>query len=250
MDIAQAIIIFLVTIFAGTFGVMFGGGNFIVIPVLLLMGFDAKTAIATSGVSGMGQLVTGSILLRKHHRVHNDIIRVATPFFLGGAIVGSMLFLQLPSDLLRSIFGFVLLTFAVVGFVHKEKAVEENPNPVKSSTKILGLILIAFTGMMMALTPAGVGTLMTFALMHMFGINFKEAISTRQLIDLIGFSVVCVVFIANGLVNWYLFIPLILGRIVGALIGINIVVQTETMMLRRIFNVIVLVLALYILVAG
>ena len=54
----EYILIFLVSTFAGTYALMFGGGSFLTLPTLFLLGVDPKIAIASNQLDHAGHRIS------------------------------------------------------------------------------------------------------------------------------------------------------------------------------------------------
>ena len=67
---------------ASIFGLMFGGGSFITLPVLFLMGVDPKIALATSSLANVFLNLTGSVIFLRAKVVHPRVVKLLAPAFL------------------------------------------------------------------------------------------------------------------------------------------------------------------------
>jgi uncharacterized membrane protein YfcA len=242
MGIQEYILVFLVTTFAGMYGLIFGGGSFLTLPTLFLMGIDPKIAVATNLIGTFGQNITGSWIFLKNRKVYRDIISWVAPAFLAGTLIGVFVLIQIDGELIKKAVSVMIIVFA---FLTLFKNPEKLPlDKVRNEKKILGLFLVILLGIYSVVITASTGTMFTFILMYLFGLKFKRAIQNRQPIGLIGVIPAIVLLWFKGYVDPILAIPLFTGRAFGAFLGANLVLKTRTKYLRIVFSIVIILLAI------
>ncbi len=242
MVLQEYILVFLITSFAGMYGLIFGGGSFLTLPTLFLLGVDPKVAIATNHLGGIGQTMTGSWIFLKNHKIYRDIFTWVAPAFLSGTLIGVFVLIQIDGELIKKVVSVMIIFFA---FLTLFKNPEKLPlNEVRKEKKLLGLLLAFLLGIYTMVITASTGTILTFVLMYLFGLKFKRAVSNRQPIVLIGILPAVFLLWLNGLIDPLLAIPLFAGRAFGAFIGANLVLKTRSHYLRIMFSVVIILLAL------
>ncbi len=95
------------------------GGGFLMVPLLLFLGFTAQKAVGTSFV---GILVIAVSALIAHGRMANVDYKYGLLLGLGGIIgaqIGARLVEGLPTDLFKKIFAVMLIGLAIYLFVKK-----------------------------------------------------------------------------------------------------------------------------------
>ncbi|MFH0837885.1 MAG: sulfite exporter TauE/SafE family protein [Patescibacteria group bacterium] len=243
MSIEQQLIIFLFTTLGASFGIAFGGGSFVVLPVLFLMGVDPKIAVATNVAAAVAQLITGAIMFGRHKKVHYRLATKATPFYLLGGIIGAFALINIDPTFLKSIVAMAIIFFALFSIFRKKHVMNAPCSPAVTKTP-MAYPLLVLVGTYQVLTTAGAGTILTFIFIYLFDLNLKCSIYTRQFVTLPTMVVGAGILIQAGLVNWLLFIPLVLGRTAGAIIGSELVMHTQRKKLSVAFSVIVVLMAI------
>ena len=243
MDYYQYIIIYLVTVLGSSFGIAFGGGSFVVLPVLFLFGVDPKIAVATNVVAAVGQLATGALMFGMHKKIHFEIATGTTIFYLIGGVIGAFTLMELDAEVLKGIVASAIIIFAIIGLFERKKLAGGPCVPGKCKS-ILAYPLLILVGIYQIMTTAGAGTLLTYILVYLFGLKLKCAIYTRQFINLPTMVVGAMILIANGMVDWTIFAPLALGRITGAIIGSELVMHIRGRKLAVAFSIIVILMAI------
>ncbi|MGP0592094.1 sulfite exporter TauE/SafE family protein [Nitrospira sp. T9] len=95
------------------------GGGFLMVPLLLFLGFTAQKAVGTSFV---GILVIAVSALIAHGRMANVDYKYGLLLGLGGIIgaqIGARLVEDLPTELFKKIFAVMLIGLAIYLFVKK-----------------------------------------------------------------------------------------------------------------------------------
>ncbi|OGQ95300.1 MAG: hypothetical protein A2521_03675 [Deltaproteobacteria bacterium RIFOXYD12_FULL_57_12] len=95
------------------------GGGFLMIPLLLFLGFSAQKAV---GTSFLGILIISVSALIAHNKLANVDYRYGLLLGIGGAIgaqVGARLIQQVPTESFKKIFAGILVGLAVYLFVKK-----------------------------------------------------------------------------------------------------------------------------------
>jgi len=242
MSLQQYILIFLVTTFAGSYAIIFGGGSFLTLTTLFLLGVDPKVAVATNQTGTLGQMLTGSFIFIKHKKTNPEVIKWAAPAFIVGAIIGALVLIQIDAELIKKLVSWSILILATLTLFKNPE--EISVDKVGNQKLILGLLFTVAIGVYSMVITASSGTMLMFVLTYLFGLKFKRAIENRQCIMILGVVLACSLLAIKGLVDVYLVIPMFFGRALGAYLGANIVLKTHGHFLRVIFSIVIISLAL------
>lgn len=246
MPFEQLILIFGVATIGATYGIMFGSGGFVILPTLFLLGVDPKVAIASNLVGVVAQLIVGFFEFYHYKKINFSVTKKVIPIYVLGALIGAFVLLNIEGLLIKKVVASAIIFFAILSLFN-HKALLKSKEHVSTCKKIIGSVIYFFTGIYQTTITAGAGTLSTFVLIYFYGLNLKGAIGTKQLIHLSATVLGALIFASQGLVDWYLVVPLAIGRIAGALIGTQIIVKTKSTILSYVFSVVVILLALKIL---
>ena len=246
MGIEQYILIFLVSTFAGTYALMFGGGSFLTLPTLFLLGVDPKIAIASNQLGAIGQMLTGSWIFIKNKKINPEVIKWVAPAFLIGTLAGANVLIQIDAALIRKLVAVAIIIFATMMVFRDPQKIPISK--VAAKKKFLGLFLTVLLGIYAMVITASTGTMFIFILTYLFGLSFKRSIENRQTINIIGVSIAVLFLWFKGYVDVLVAIPIFLGRGFGAYLSANIVLKTKGHILRVIFSIVVILLTLNVLI--
>lgn len=114
------LIMIIVGVFVGIFASFSGlGGGFIMVPLLLFMGFSAQKSV---GTSFLGILIISISALLAHNKLANVDYKAGILLGIGGVIgaqVGSRLVEYISTANFKKIFAFLLLGLAAYLFLKK-----------------------------------------------------------------------------------------------------------------------------------
>jgi len=170
MEIILVLVGILVGILSGFFGI---GGGMILVPILMLLGIDIKTAIGISIVQMVFSSFYGSYLnFKKGSLILGEGVWVGVGGFFGGAI-GAFVSEQIPEKTLQYLF-FGLLIFALYRLFSAKSSDDE-------VVKILNPIILALVGFIIGIFAISLGVggsiLLTPILAGFLHYPIKKAVS-------------------------------------------------------------------------
>lgn len=256
---------------AGLLGSLTGlGGGVVLIPLLtLVFGVDLKYAI---GAAVMSSIATSSGSAAAY--VRDGIANVRIGMFLeiattAGALIGVFLALYASKNLVAVIFGIVMIFSGLMSFRKKKEHKETQSSvlgeklrlsgsyPVNgeqvsySVTNVAGgFLFMMIAGVLSALLGIGSGALKVLAMDVMMRLPFKVSTTTSNF--MIGVTAVAsaVVYLQRGYIDPGIAFPVILGVLAGALTGSKVLVKANTDKLRKVFGVVMLLLAIQMVYNG
>ena len=239
------------------------GGGVIFIPSLYFLlpytGIDQSLipyyAISISLFAGAIAASISSIL---HFPLGNVDKRKALLFAIGSATTAfiSVIFVTSISPIiLKAIFAGVLFIIAIVMFrdSHLKKDLKRNEPINENALPLVG----SFVGILSAFTGLGGGIIFFPVLHYLFLLKPKTAIGTSSVITAITMIFASLSFFINKS-DWmgeyqsssaYLAvaIPLGIGAVVGARIGVSFVVKMQSLIVKKIFSILLIIVVIKII---
>jgi uncharacterized membrane protein YfcA len=262
-------IIFLTSILAGLFGALTGlGGGTLMVPVLTYLGVDIKLAIAASMVSVIATSCSSAAIYVKERIVNLKLGMFMEMFTIVGALIGATLTLFAGSNSLFIVFGTILIFSGIAMVMKKGRKDGETTLVEDRFSRSLGLTcsyedraekrrieycpthvreggpLMILAGVVSGLLGIGAGAFNVLIQDLVMGLPTKASTSTSNLIIGVTALAGSSVYLAAGLVDPALAIPIILGVSLGALAGTAILVRLTNKGVRRYFVVVVVLIGL------
>ncbi|WP_129716294.1 sulfite exporter TauE/SafE family protein [Pedobacter sp. SYP-B3415] len=260
------------SLLAGFLGSLTGlGGGVIIIPLLtLVLGVDIHYAIGASIISVIATS-SGSAAAYVKEGITNIrigmFLEIATTV---GAVLGAVLAVYLNPGYIAVVFGCILIfsalaalrkkadhsdNLAVSGLGNKFKlngsypdCGRQHPYTVKHVPG--GFFMMLFAGTLSGLLGIGSGALKVIAMDNIMRIPFKVSTTTSNFMMGVTAAASAVVYLHRGQIDPGIAMPVALGVLTGAQIGSRVLLRTQTGMLKKVFAVVIIFLALQMIYNG
>ena len=212
--VLEIALLFALGIILGFVNVSSGGGSFISIPILILMGLDPSTANGTNRLSIVLQNFASARTFQKNkHRSIKDDLKISK-WLVPAAIVGFYVSIAIPPNWFKFILVCLMATNCLLLLRPKEK-VDMNGHEKSTKSNPLYFLLLVFTAVYGGFIQAGASFLLMAFLFRMFDYDLVEVNFHKAVIILIYTLPVFLLFACFGLVHWPYAIGLGLGSVLG-----------------------------------
>jgi uncharacterized membrane protein YfcA len=256
---------------AGFLGALTGlGGGVVIIPLLVLCKVDLHLAagaalvsvIATSSGAAASYVKEGYSNIRI-----GMFLEVATTL---GAVTGAFLVAQLHVGAIAIIFGLVLLFSAYQSLrPPHDPGPDSHADPLASRLRLdgcyptpegkrfyhvyhvpAGFGMMYIAGVLSGLLGIGSGAFKVLAMDRIMRIPFKVSTTTSNFMIGVTAAASAGIYIHHGYIDPTLTMPVMLGVLAGSMVGARVLVGARTTVLRRVFSVVILALALQMIYQG
>jgi uncharacterized protein len=266
------VFVWLGSVTAGFLGALTGlGGGVVIVPLLtLLFGVDIRYAIGASLVSVIATSSGAASAYVKEGYANLRIgmfLEVATTL---GALLGAGVATWLPADTVAMLFGLVLLASAYLSTrPHPPRPDGGQPNPLATRLRLdgsypgpdgpiayhvcgvpLGFALMLVAGTLSGLLGIGSGAVKVLALDRAMRIPFKVSTATSNFMIGVTAAASAGVYLNRGYIDPGLAMPVMLGVLPGALLGTRFLAKARTRVLRNVFALVLLALAIEMIYNG
>ena len=217
-----------------------GGGSLMTPMLILLFGFDAKTAVGTDILHGAVFKSFGAV---RHRQLGNVHVPLAAWMLLGSAPL-SLVGVQIASSFsagtestMSKLVGATLIAggfgFLIKTFVHGSTA--ERPFHMVKRDKLAAIAIGAAFGFVVGLTSVGSGTFFGLAMLFLFPLSARRIVGTDLLHAAGLLWVAGAGHLLHGNVDLHAMAWLLVGSIPGVLIGSNLSIKVPDRALRVAF---------------
>lgn len=260
-------------VLAGVLGALTGlGGGVLILPLLTLgFGVDIRYAagatlvsvIATSSGSAAAYVKEGYSNVRV-----GMFLEVATTL---GALCGAYLIAVVPVGAISIIFGVVLLISAALSARPSRPGtdVPGSPDPLATWLRMdstyptpeglkayhvrgvpLGWAVMFVAGLLSGLLGIGSGALKVLAMDQVMRLPFKVSTTTSNFMIGVTAAASAGIYLRHGFIDPALAMPVLLGVLVGAMLGAKLLVLADVRLLRIVFGVVIVALAVQMIYHG
>jgi uncharacterized membrane protein YfcA len=270
--LAFSALVGLASVAAGLLGSLTGlGGGVVIVPFLtLVFGVDIRYAIGASLVS---VIATSSGAAAAYVREGYTNLRIG--MFLeiattAGAVVGAALATTVSPSALAVVFGLVLLFAAYTSQWPRSGRTPQPPAdrlagwlrlegtcpgprgnlPYRARRVPLGFALMGLAGALSGLLGIGSGAMKVLAMDRAMQLPFKVSATTSNFMIGVTAAASAGLYLRAGYLDPGLAMPVMLGVLAGAVAGARILERANTRVLRAIFTMVILALAVEMIYSG
>jgi uncharacterized protein len=222
-----------------------GGGSLMTPMLILLFGFDPKTAVGTDILHGAVFKSFGAV---RHRQLGNVHTKLALWMLAGSAplsLVGVQMASRFSDSTTSSMSKLVGATLIVGGFGYLAKtfirrAVEDEDDhfAITTRVRVIAMIIGATFGFVVGLTSVGSGTFFGLALLVLFPLSATRMVGTDMLHAALLLWVAGAGHLLHGNVDLHAIAWLLIGSIPGVLLGSHLSIRVPDRALRVAFSLV------------
>ena len=217
-----------------------GGGSLMTPMLILLFGFDPKTAVGTDILHGAVFKSFGAV---RHRQLGNVHVPLAAWMLLGSAplsLVGVQIASSFSGSTTGSMSRIVGATLILGGFGFLAKTFvsgqqEDRPFHMGTRDKVIAIAIGATFGFVVGLTSVGSGTFFGLAMLLVYPLTARRIVGTDLLHAAALLWVAGAGHLIHGNVDMHAIAWLLIGSIPGVLIGSNLSIKVPEQALRVAF---------------
>jgi len=242
-------LLFIASFLANFFSALAGGGaGLIQFPVLIFLGLSFGVALATHKIASVA-LGLGATL---RHLREGQLERQFALFLLAtgvpGVVIGAVFILQVPEYLARTCLGILTIGIGVYSALHAELGLAHAPMNRDRRGYFVGGLVLFLIGIANGSITSGTGLFCTLWLVRWFGLNYQQAVAyTLVLVGLFWNGAGAVTLTLLGEVKWEWLPVLLAGSLIGGYTGAHMSIVKGSAWIKRIFEVITIVIGVKLL---
>lgn len=224
--------------------VVTGGTSLITVPVMIQLGIEPRTAVATNMFVLTFLSAGGALPFLRSGTVPRERLPVLITLTLISSTLGALLLLITPAKSIPLIVAIAMIVVAVFSLAKRNAGISKASTPLSPSSRLVGYVLAFLLGVYGGFFSGGYVTLLTAAFIHFLDMTFVEAVAITKVLNIFSSLVASIVFAAQGLITWNVAIGLSVVSFCSAFVGGAIAGRLGNLWLRRIFIGSVIVLAM------
>ncbi len=225
---------------AGTLNVIAGGGSFLTLPVLILLGLPPGVANGTNRVGIVVQNVGAVLGFRRHGLREPGALAWAALPASAGALLGTWLALEIADDAFRRVLAFLMVAITLLTLWDPVARYSGPARPRPRAALLAAGFFVA--GIYGGFIQAGVGFLI-LAVTTLAGLDLVRGNAVKVLAILVFTALSLAIFAWQGRVEWLPGLVLAAGNLIGGLLGVRLTVLKGHRWVRGVVTAAVVLLA-------
>lgn len=229
-------LLFVIALLAGAQNAVAGGGSFLTLPALLLLGMDARAANITSTIALFPGQLTSGFSGREHVSGAEGLsFRALVVISLIGGAFGALLLLATPSSFFERLVPFLIL-FATAVFTWGSffrRNIEGRAHLAVPVTIVLQFLIAMYGGYF----GGGIGFLL-LATLTLAGLAVRQAGATKNALAGVMNASAVAIFAFSHEVHWVAALIAAVGAIAGGQVGTWLLLRVDERKLRVVVVVI------------
>lgn len=271
-DMTEVVLLTVAGFMGGTFGSMVGlGGGIFVVPVLVLfLGVPIHGAVAASLLAVVATSTAGSINYIRRGCANLRLGASVETALALGALTGGVVGALLNREALSAVFGGVMIVVSLYVWVRRNASA---PRPLEDEglgrlgaayydpslrcevgyrvrRLPFGLLLGLVAGNVSGLLGVGGGFLTVPAMRLAMGVPIRASVATSTLMLGVTACSGALVYLARGMVDPVVTVPVVLGVVVGASLGSRLASRVRSSVLAAVMAAVLFAFAVQMLLAA
>lgn len=230
---------------AGFIDAIAGGGGLVTVPILLLVGADPVTALATNKVQGLFGAGTAAISYARggHVNLRNQAGPAAIAFV--ASMCGALLVSVLPTDTIRLVLPVVLVGIAV--FFAVKKGLDDQDRKQRLTPLIFGASVVPLCGAYDGLLGPGAGSFYMLGFVSLAGYGVLKATAHTKLLNFASNLGGLAVFAVVATPWWFTGLAMAIAQVAGAQCGAMLAQKIGARLIKPLLVTTSLILAVKLL---
>jgi hypothetical protein len=239
-DLFSLVALLAVGLFAGFVNTLAGGGSFLTVPAMMMLGLPVEISNATNRVAVFAQSSSAAIAFHREGKLASDSARDVVPPTVVGAVLGALLASYAPREILKPVLLATMVGMALLMVFRPTAIVPEGETPKRLRERPLSALALFATGVYGGFLQAGVGFVLLAVLGGTLRYDLVRANALKVVITLLYGLVAVIVFAARDQIAWVPGLVLAVAQSIGSVLGVRFAVRVPARVLRWVVLVAVL----------
>ncbi|VAX03069.1 Putative permease [hydrothermal vent metagenome] len=250
MDWFTQSLLLLISLVANIFSAFAGGGaGLLQFPVLIFLGLPFGVALATHKVASVALGVGATIRNLREGSLQRRLTLFIVSFGIPGVVIGASVILFVPDRNAEIALGLLTVGLGLYSVFKPELGQSVTQTTQSVRHYLLGGVVLFCIGILNGSLTSGTGLFVTLWLIRWFGLDYKTAVAhTLVLVGLFWNGSGAITLGLIGEIRWDWLPALLLGSLIGGYIGAHLAITRGNRWIKRVFEVITLVVGLKLIV--
>ena len=249
MDLGQTGLVAACGLVVSIFSVSVGGTALVMVPLLIFLGLDPRTAVASNRFAILFLSASGAVTFMRSVRLPQPgaiaahILPVAAGAFLGATLV-----MITAQGTIKVVVAVATIAVALLLLLKRDIGLESRAEPAGRGRLLLSLALVFPLSVYGGYFGGGYAALLTYLLVLVLGLTFLEAVAATRMLSVPMAATASILLGVRGAIDFGVAIPLAAGYLIGGRIGARIAVRKGNRWVKTLFVLAAIAMSLRLLV--
>lgn len=232
--------LFFVAMSAGFIDSIAGGGGLLTVPVLLSVGLSPAQVLATNKLQSVGGSFSASLYFLRRRAVDLSSQKWAIAFTFVGSVIGTLLIQRLNADFLRVMLPILIIAVGVYFMLTPKIGAIDSHQRLSAIPFAMAIGLVGFYD---GFFGPGAGSFYALGYVMLCGFNLAKSTAHAKILNFVSNIAALLFFILGGQVMWGIGLVMLIGQVIGARIGANLVLTKGQALIRPMIIVVSVIMS-------
>jgi uncharacterized membrane protein YfcA len=230
------------------FSVTVGGTSLITVPMLIWLGVEPRTAVATNRFGILFLSLSGTLTFVRGMKIpKRGIIMLHALPVVAGSALGAALVMSTPQRLIKVVIAVATIVISVTLAFKRDAGVTDFRGDISSkqlAASMIGIFPLAVYG---GFFGGGFATLITYLFVFVLGFSFLEGAAATRLVSIFLAAAASIYLAYRGVIDFPLGLALAAGYLLGAHLGARLAMRRGSRWVKALFIIAAIALSLRLL---
>lgn len=221
--------------FAAFVDSMVGGGGLISLPALLATGMPTHLALGTNKFAASSGALSSVYHYYKSGTLKKEVLLPLVPMSLLGSSLGVLAVLALNPDFLKNLIIIMILVMIIYNLINPHLGLHDHYDGHTKKERIKAQGFTTLIGFYDGFFGPGTGSFFIMMLIHIFGMDFRQAAGVAKSLNLASNMAALTVFLISGQVYFKYGLLMAVFMMIGARFGTLFAVKKGPKWIKPIF---------------
>ncbi|MFC1799549.1 sulfite exporter TauE/SafE family protein [Candidatus Eisenbacteria bacterium] len=231
------------------FSVSVGGTALVMVPLLIFLGLDPRTAVASNRFAILFLSTSGALtFMRSVPLPQPKVIAAHIVPVVAGAFLGAILVMMTAQGTIRVVVAVATIVVALLLLLKRNVGVEPAAEPAGRGRVLLSLALVFPLSIYGGYFGGGYAAMLTYLLVFVLGLTFLQAVAATRMLSVFMAASASILLGTRGVIDFSVAIPLAAAYIIGGRIGARIAIRKGNRWVKTLFVLAAIAMSLRLLI--
>ncbi|MEK6957502.1 MAG: TSUP family transporter [archaeon] len=243
--IFETVILLLTGFISMLYATFSGGGALLIVPVLVFAGASPAVAVATNRFAIFTQSIFRLPFVHGRLGLGIKIPAIIVVSQTIGAVLGALALVSLESELLFRVLGITMIGGALLTYYSPKGETKAVKSDISQKSIAIALAAFFLLGIYRGFFGPAAGIFNRLVSVQVLGLDFVQSITLGAYNAFFASLAALLIFLNAGIVDFSMGIPLTIGAVIGAVIGIKFAIEKGNVFIKNAFVAFSIIFGIY-----